>query len=77
VVLIIHLTEKQGKFKRIKRYTFLIFIPPEGETRKIQKNQRFAALTALSHSAKIVGGALFRVCTSSSVSFCFETKAFA
>ena len=45
--------------------------------REIQKNQRFAAPTALSHSAKIVGGALFRVCTSSSVSFGFETKAFA
>ena len=72
---------------------FGVHHPPDGETRKIQKdkkihvlhppwgkiqkNQRFAAPTALSHSAKIVGGALFRVCTSFSVSFGFETKAFA
>ena len=64
-----------GETRKIQKYQKIhVLHPPWG---KIQKNQRFAAPTALSHSAKIVGGALFRVCTSSSVSFGFETKAFA
>ena len=45
VVFIIHLTEKQGKFKRIKRYTF--FIPPEENLKesKIRSTDRLVALS--------------------------------